>query len=46
MPDRPHRDFLAIPDFSREELERLFELADTMRRGATRRSRSPGNRWR
>jgi ornithine carbamoyltransferase len=34
MPDRPHRDFLAIPDFTRPELERLFDLADRMRRGA------------
>jgi ornithine carbamoyltransferase len=33
MPDRPapHRDFLAIPDFSREELLGLFDLADRMR---------------
>ena len=28
-----HRDFLAIPDFSRSELERLFDLADRMRTG-------------
>ena len=34
MPDRPHRDFLAIPDFSRDELERLFVLAERMRTGA------------
>ncbi|HEX8848999.1 MAG TPA: ornithine carbamoyltransferase [Gemmatimonadaceae bacterium] len=33
MPDRQHRDFLAIPDFSRKELESLFELADRMSRG-------------
>jgi ornithine carbamoyltransferase len=36
MPDaqqRPHRDFLAIPDFSRAELERLFDLAERMRTG-------------
>ena len=33
MPDRPHRDFLAIPDFSRDELERLFDLAERMRLG-------------
>ena len=33
MPDRPHRDFLAIPDFSPAELERLFELAERMRLG-------------
>ncbi len=33
MADVPHRDFLAIPDFSREELTRLLDLADTMRRG-------------
>jgi ornithine carbamoyltransferase len=29
-----HRDFLAIPDFSRSELDRLFELAESMRTGA------------
>ena len=29
-----HRDFLAIPDFSRGELDRLFELAESMRTGA------------
>ena len=29
-----HRDFLAIPDFSSGELERLFELAESMRTGA------------
>src|ERR1043165_5893954 len=34
MRDRPHRDFLAIPDFSRDELHRLFDLADRMRTGA------------
>jgi ornithine carbamoyltransferase len=28
-----HRDFLAIPDFSRDELIALFDLADSMRRG-------------
>jgi ornithine carbamoyltransferase len=33
MPDRPHRDFLAIPDFTAAELERLFELAERMRAG-------------
>ncbi len=29
-----HRDFLEIPEFSRAELIRLFDLADAMRRGA------------
>jgi ornithine carbamoyltransferase len=29
-----HRDFLAIPDFSRAELDGLFELAESMRSGA------------
>ena len=29
-----HRDFLAIPDFSRAELDRLFDLAESMRSGA------------
>jgi len=28
-----HRDFLAIPDFTRDELIRLFELAERMRSG-------------
>jgi ornithine carbamoyltransferase len=28
-----HRDFLAIPDFSTEELEGLFDLAERMRQG-------------
>jgi ornithine carbamoyltransferase len=31
---RPHRDFLAIPDFSADELERLCALAERMRLGA------------
>jgi ornithine carbamoyltransferase len=34
MADLSHRDFLAIPDFSREELIRLLDLADRMRKGA------------
>ncbi len=29
-----HRDFLAIPDFTRAELDRLFDLAESMRAGA------------
>ena len=29
-----HRDFLAIPDFSTKELEKLFDLAERMRKGA------------
>ena len=33
MPDRPHRDFLAIPDFSSTELRALFALAERMRAG-------------
>jgi ornithine carbamoyltransferase len=28
-----HRDFLSIPDFSRAELDRLFDLAEAMRAG-------------
>jgi ornithine carbamoyltransferase len=32
-PHRPHRDFLAIPDLSRAELDALFALAERMRRG-------------
>ncbi len=31
--ERPHRDFLSIPDYSREELLALFELAERMREG-------------
>jgi ornithine carbamoyltransferase len=33
MGDRTHRDFLAIPDYSREELLSLFDLAERMKRG-------------
>jgi ornithine carbamoyltransferase len=33
MPDAPHRDFLAIPDFTKPELIKLLDLADRMRRG-------------
>src|SRR5215217_5094143 len=33
MTDVTHRDFLAIPDFSRAELIALFDLAERMRRG-------------
>jgi ornithine carbamoyltransferase len=33
MPHRDHRDFLAIPDFSKPELLALFDLAERMRRG-------------
>jgi ornithine carbamoyltransferase len=36
MTDRPHRDFLAIPDYSREELLALFDLAERMRNGEYR----------
>ena len=32
-PGSTHRDFLAIPDFSRSELTALFDLADRMRAG-------------
>ena len=31
--ERPHRDFIAIPDFDRYELDALLRLADRMRRG-------------
>jgi ornithine carbamoyltransferase len=31
--ERTHRDFLAIPDFSRTELDTLLRLAERMRRG-------------
>ncbi|MEP6905501.1 MAG: ornithine carbamoyltransferase, partial [Gemmatimonadales bacterium] len=34
MAPKPHRDFLAIPDYSREELIKLFELAERMRNGS------------
>src|SRR5215208_6208624 len=33
MPSASHRDFLAIPDFTREELEGLFRLAERMHAG-------------
>src|SRR5450432_2390447 len=33
MADAPHRDFLAIPDFTRPELIKLFDLAEKMRKG-------------
>jgi ornithine carbamoyltransferase len=33
MGERNHRDFLAIPDYSREELLALFDLAERMREG-------------
>jgi ornithine carbamoyltransferase len=33
MSERAHRDFLAIPDYSREELYGLFDLAEWMRNG-------------
>jgi ornithine carbamoyltransferase len=33
MSDAPHRDFLAIPDFTRPELIKLFDLAESMRKG-------------
>ena len=33
MAERPHRDFLAIPDFTKKELEGLFALGDRMRTG-------------
>jgi ornithine carbamoyltransferase len=33
MPERTHRDFIAIPDFSSAELERVLALAERMRQG-------------
>ena len=33
MGDRTHRDFLAIPDYSRDELLALFDLAERMKQG-------------
>ena len=33
MTERKHRDFLAIPDYSREELLSLFDLAERMKSG-------------
>ena len=33
MSERAHRDFLAIPDYSREELYGLFDLAESMKSG-------------
>jgi ornithine carbamoyltransferase len=35
---RKHRDFLAIPDFSRDELESLFVMAERMRDGEYRKT--------
>jgi len=34
--DRPHRDFLQIPDFSAKEIEGLFAIAESMRKGKYR----------
>ena len=34
MSDRAHRDFLTIPDFSRDEIDGLFRLSERMRTGA------------
>jgi len=31
--ERPHRDFLQIPDFSAKEIDKLFSLAEAMRNG-------------
>ncbi|HJQ54980.1 MAG TPA: ornithine carbamoyltransferase [Gemmatimonadaceae bacterium] len=31
--DRPHRDFLQISDYSAKEIERLFAIAESMRKG-------------
>ena len=36
MSEVKHRDFLAIPDYSRDELNGLFDLAERMRRGEYR----------
>ena len=36
MTERQHRDFLAIPDYSRQELLNLFDLAERMRKGEYR----------
>lgn len=36
MVERNHRDFLAIPDYSRDELLALFDLAERMRSGEYR----------
>ena len=30
---RAHRDFLAIPDFNRSEIDKLFDIADRMKKG-------------
>jgi ornithine carbamoyltransferase len=34
MPERQHRDFLAIPDFTKAELDGVFALAERMRDGS------------
>ena len=36
MKEKKHRDFLAIPDYSRDELNNLFDLAERMRKGEYR----------
>ena len=36
MSEENHRDFLAIPDYSRDELNNLFDLAERMRQGEYR----------
>jgi ornithine carbamoyltransferase len=36
MKEKNHRDFLAIPDYSRDELNNLFDLAERMRKGEYR----------
>ena len=42
----PKRDFLAIPDFSADELNRLFDVAARMKDGSdTKTSRWPDARW-
>jgi ornithine carbamoyltransferase len=37
LPEQSHRDFLTIPDFTREELASLFALAERMKRGVHQR---------
>jgi len=40
------RDFLQITDFSRKEIEQLFELSKRMKARGTARPHSPARRWR
>jgi len=42
----PKRDFLQITDFTRKEIEQLFDLAKRMKARRIARPPSPARRWR